>query len=137
MKTRINLTKSTCFFFILKGCLPTITYSVLQPHYMTEALLLLGKLHYCEGSYRDAVSMYAKSGFDHQSLDNEPLYKMRLFAEAFVIKGKTCETLYYMYSWHQNYLLLKFVADVRFIEQLHPHHVIHVAEVVLYLLYCK
>lgn len=63
----------------------------LPPHYMTEALLLLGKLHYCEGSYRDAVSMYAKSGFDHQSLDNEPLYKMRLFAEAFVIKGLSLE----------------------------------------------
>ncbi|XP_040286245.1 tetratricopeptide repeat protein 7A isoform X2 [Bufo bufo] len=63
----------------------------LPPHYMTEALLILGKLHYCEGSYRDAVSMYARSGFEHLSLDDEPLYKMRLFAEAFLIKGLSLE----------------------------------------------
>ncbi|XP_066451630.1 tetratricopeptide repeat protein 7A isoform X2 [Eleutherodactylus coqui] len=63
----------------------------LPPHYMTEALLILGKLHYCEGSYRDAVSMYAKSGFEHLSLDDQPLYKMRLFAESFVIKGLSLE----------------------------------------------
>ncbi|XP_056424060.1 tetratricopeptide repeat protein 7A isoform X2 [Hyla sarda] len=63
----------------------------LPPHFMTEALLILGKLEYCEGSYRDAISMYAKSGFEHQSLDDEPLYRMRLFAEAFVIKGLSLE----------------------------------------------
>ncbi|XP_069810713.1 tetratricopeptide repeat protein 7A isoform X2 [Dendropsophus ebraccatus] len=63
----------------------------LPPRWMTEALLILGKLQYCEGSYRDAVSMYARSGFEHQSLDDEPLYKMRLFAEAFVIKGLSLE----------------------------------------------
>ncbi|XP_071996405.1 tetratricopeptide repeat protein 7A isoform X2 [Engystomops pustulosus] len=63
----------------------------LPPHCMTEALLILGKLHYCEGSYRDAISMYARSGFEHLSLDDEPLYKMRLFAEAFVIKGLSLE----------------------------------------------
>ncbi|KAM4041363.1 tetratricopeptide repeat protein 7A [Anomaloglossus baeobatrachus] len=63
----------------------------LPPHYMTEALLILGKLHFCEGSYRDAVSMYARSGFEHLSLDDEPLYKMRLFAEAFAIKGLSLE----------------------------------------------
>ncbi|XP_077138541.1 tetratricopeptide repeat protein 7A isoform X1 [Ranitomeya variabilis] len=63
----------------------------LPPHNLTEALLILGKLHYCEGSYRDAISMYARSGFEHLSLDDEPLYKMRLFAEAFVIKGLSLE----------------------------------------------
>ncbi|XP_063774780.1 tetratricopeptide repeat protein 7A isoform X3 [Pseudophryne corroboree] len=59
--------------------------------YMTEALLILGKLHYVEGSYRDAISMYARSGFDKMSLEDEPLYKMRLFTEAFVIKGLSLE----------------------------------------------
>ncbi|XP_075060215.1 tetratricopeptide repeat protein 7A [Mixophyes fleayi] len=63
----------------------------LPHHYMTEALLILGKLHYVEGSYRDAVSMYARAGFDKMSLEDEPIYKMRLFAEAFVIKGLSLE----------------------------------------------
>ncbi|XP_068089143.1 tetratricopeptide repeat protein 7A isoform X2 [Hyperolius riggenbachi] len=62
------------------------------PHYhMTEALLILGKLHFAEGCYRDAVSMYARSGFENLSLEDEPLYKMRLFAEAFLIKGLSLE----------------------------------------------
>ncbi|XP_072265850.1 tetratricopeptide repeat protein 7A isoform X5 [Pyxicephalus adspersus] len=63
----------------------------LPPHYLTEALLILGKLHYVEGSYRDAVSMYARAGFENMSLDDEPLYKLRLFTEAFLIKGLSLE----------------------------------------------
>uniref|UniRef100_A0A8C9G7M4 Tetratricopeptide repeat domain 7A n=1 Tax=Pavo cristatus TaxID=9049 RepID=A0A8C9G7M4_PAVCR len=60
----------------------------LRPKYMTEAMLILGKLHYVEGSYRDAISMYAKAGIDDLSTKDEPLYMLRLVAEAFVIKGK-------------------------------------------------
>lgn len=55
---------------------------------MTETMLILGKLHYVEGSYRDAISMYAKAGIDDLSTKDEPLYMLRLVAEAFVIKGK-------------------------------------------------
>lgn len=55
---------------------------------MTEAMLILGKLHYVEGSYRDAISMYAKAGIDDLSTKGEPLYMLRMVAEAFVIKGK-------------------------------------------------
>lgn len=55
---------------------------------MTEALLILGKLHYVEGSYRDAISMYARAGIDDLSTKDEPLYVLRLVTEAFVIKGK-------------------------------------------------
>lgn len=58
-----------------------------QPQYMYEAMLILGKLHYVEGSYRDAISMYARAGIDDMSVGNKPLYRMRLLAEAFVIKG--------------------------------------------------
>lgn len=61
-----------------------------QPQYMCEAMLILGKLHYVEGSYRDAISMYARAGIDDMSVENKPLYQMRLLAEAFVIKG-SCE----------------------------------------------
>lgn len=60
----------------------------LQPQYLCEAMLIQGKLHYVEGSYRDAISMYARAGIDDMSMDNKPLYQMRLLAEAFVIKGR-------------------------------------------------
>ncbi|XP_067421200.1 tetratricopeptide repeat protein 7A isoform X1 [Emydura macquarii macquarii] len=63
----------------------------LLPKYMTEAVLILGKLHYVEGSYRDAVSMYARAGIDDVSIENEPLYLLRLVTEAFVIKGLSLE----------------------------------------------
>ena len=59
-----------------------------QPRYLCEAMLILGKLHYVEGSYRDAISMYARAGIDDMSMENKPLYQMRLLAEAFVIKGR-------------------------------------------------
>ncbi|KFO92172.1 Tetratricopeptide repeat protein 7A, partial [Buceros rhinoceros silvestris] len=63
----------------------------LRPKYMTEALLILGKLHYVEGSYRDAISMYARAGIDDLSTKDEPLYVLRLVTEAFVIKGLSLE----------------------------------------------
>ncbi|XP_073195239.1 tetratricopeptide repeat protein 7A isoform X2 [Lepidochelys kempii] len=63
----------------------------LLPKYMTEAVLILGKLHYVEGSYRDAVSMYARTRIDDISIENEPLYHLRLVTEAFVIKGLSLE----------------------------------------------
>ncbi|NXB53872.1 TTC7A protein, partial [Leucopsar rothschildi] len=63
----------------------------LRPKYMTEAMLILGKLHYAEGCYRDAISMYAKAGIDDLSTKDEPLYVLRLLTEAFVIKGLSLE----------------------------------------------
>ncbi|NXH49953.1 TTC7A protein, partial [Dicaeum eximium] len=63
----------------------------LRPKYMTEAMLILGKLHYVEGCYRDAISMYAKAGIDDLSTRDEPLYVLRLITEAFVIKGLSLE----------------------------------------------
>ncbi|NWV35909.1 TTC7A protein, partial [Grantiella picta] len=63
----------------------------LGPKYMTEAMLILGKLHYVEGCYRDAISMYAKAGIDDLSTRGEPLYVLRLITEALVIKGLSLE----------------------------------------------
>ncbi|NXT04699.1 TTC7A protein, partial [Prunella fulvescens] len=63
----------------------------LRPKYMTETMLILGKLHYVEGCYRDAISMYAKAGIDDLSTKDEPLYMLRLITEAFVIKGLSLE----------------------------------------------
>uniref|UniRef100_H3ANW1 Tetratricopeptide repeat domain 7A n=1 Tax=Latimeria chalumnae TaxID=7897 RepID=H3ANW1_LATCH len=63
----------------------------LHHKYMTEAMLLLAKLHFVEGSYRDALSMYVRAGVDDTSIEDEPLYQMRLVAEAYVIKGLSLE----------------------------------------------
>ncbi|XP_045684830.1 tetratricopeptide repeat protein 7A [Phyllostomus hastatus] len=65
----------------------------LSPRYLCEAMLILGKLHYVEGSYREAISMYARAGIDDMSVDTKPLYQMRLLAEAFVVKGLSLERL--------------------------------------------
>ncbi|KAF7252325.1 Tetratricopeptide repeat protein 7A [Varanus komodoensis] len=63
----------------------------LLPKDMTEAMLILAKLHYVEGSYRDAVSMYARAGLDDIVVEKKPLYMLRLLTEAFVIKGLALE----------------------------------------------
>ncbi|XP_037017075.2 tetratricopeptide repeat protein 7A isoform X1 [Artibeus jamaicensis] len=70
-----------------------LNHGRLSPRYMCEAMLILGKLHYVEGSYREAISMYARAGIDDLSVDTKPLYQMRLLAEAFVIKGLSLERL--------------------------------------------
>ncbi|XP_078205531.1 tetratricopeptide repeat protein 7A isoform X2 [Callithrix jacchus] len=70
-----------------------LNHGRLSPQYMCEAMLILGKLHYVEGSYRDAISMYARAGIDDMSMENKPLYQMRLLSEAFVIKGLSLERL--------------------------------------------
>ncbi|EHB18287.1 Tetratricopeptide repeat protein 7A [Heterocephalus glaber] len=70
-----------------------LNHGRLSPQYMCEAMLILGKLHYVEGSYRDAISMYARAGIDDLSVENKPLYQMRLLSEALVIKGLSLERL--------------------------------------------
>ncbi|XP_055972954.1 tetratricopeptide repeat protein 7A [Sorex fumeus] len=70
-----------------------LTQGRLSPQYMREAMLILGKMHFLEGAYRDAISMYARAGVDDMALENRPLYQMRLLAEAFVIKGLSLERL--------------------------------------------
>ncbi|XP_066552512.1 tetratricopeptide repeat protein 7A [Amia ocellicauda] len=63
----------------------------LQPRHMTEALVLLAKLHYVQGRYRDAQGMCARAGTEELASDGQPLYQVRLLAEAFVIKGLSLE----------------------------------------------
>ncbi|KPP79192.1 hypothetical protein Z043_101246, partial [Scleropages formosus] len=59
----------------------------LEPRYLNEALLLMAKLHYVQGCYRDAQGMCARAAIDDLTRDEQPLYHLRLLAEAFVIKG--------------------------------------------------
>lgn len=62
--------------------------AVLQPRYLNEALLLMAKVHYVQGRYRDAQGMCARVGLEELTQDDQPTYHLRLLAEAFVIKGK-------------------------------------------------
>ncbi|XP_052428396.1 tetratricopeptide repeat protein 7A [Carassius gibelio] len=59
----------------------------LEPHYLNEALLLLAKVHYVQGHYRDAQGMCARAGVDDFTRNEKPVYQLRMLAEAFVIKG--------------------------------------------------
>lgn len=59
----------------------------LEPHYLNEALLLLAKVHYVQGRYRDAQGMCARAGVDDFTHQDQPVYQLRMLAEAFVIKG--------------------------------------------------
>ncbi|XP_041107326.1 tetratricopeptide repeat protein 7A isoform X2 [Polyodon spathula] len=63
----------------------------LQPKYLNEAMLVLAKLHYVEGSPRDALSMYARVGLESFAMENQQLYQSRLLAEALLIKGLSME----------------------------------------------
>uniref|UniRef100_A0A8B9LQF0 Tetratricopeptide repeat domain 7A n=1 Tax=Astyanax mexicanus TaxID=7994 RepID=A0A8B9LQF0_ASTMX len=44
-------------------------------------------LHYVQGRYRDAQGMCARAGIEDFTRDEQPIYHLRLLAEAFVIKG--------------------------------------------------
>ncbi|XP_059215234.1 tetratricopeptide repeat protein 7A [Centropristis striata] len=71
-----------------KGHLNTIlSRGRLTPRYLNEALLLMAKVHYVQGRYRDAQGMCARVGLDELTRDEQPTYHLRLLAEAFVIKG--------------------------------------------------
>ncbi|XP_073338759.1 tetratricopeptide repeat protein 7A [Pagrus major] len=59
----------------------------LTPRYLNEALLMMGKVHYVQGRYRDAQGMCARVGLEELTRDDQPTYHLRLLAEAFVIKG--------------------------------------------------
>ncbi|XP_020337144.1 tetratricopeptide repeat protein 7A isoform X1 [Oncorhynchus kisutch] len=71
-----------------KGYLNSIlSRGLLGPRHLNEALLLMAKIHYVQGHYRDAQGMCARVGIDELTGDEQPVYHLRLLAEAFVIKG--------------------------------------------------
>uniref|UniRef100_A0A3Q4AZV9 Tetratricopeptide repeat protein 7 N-terminal domain-containing protein n=1 Tax=Mola mola TaxID=94237 RepID=A0A3Q4AZV9_MOLML len=59
----------------------------LTPRYLNEALLLMAKVYYVQGRYRDAQGMCARVGLEELTKDDQPIYHLRLLAEAFVMKG--------------------------------------------------
>ncbi|KAM7385107.1 hypothetical protein PAMP_001204 [Pampus punctatissimus] len=59
----------------------------LTPRYLNEALLLMAKVHFVQGRYRDAQGMCARVGLEELTREDQPIYHLRLLAEAFIIKG--------------------------------------------------
>ncbi|XP_026211503.1 tetratricopeptide repeat protein 7A [Anabas testudineus] len=75
-----------------KGHLNTIlSRGRLTPRYLNEALLLMAKVHYVQGRYRDAQGMCARVGLDELTQEDQPTYHLRLLAEAFVMKGQSLD----------------------------------------------
>uniref|UniRef100_A0A8C4SNB0 Tetratricopeptide repeat domain 7B n=1 Tax=Erpetoichthys calabaricus TaxID=27687 RepID=A0A8C4SNB0_ERPCA len=63
----------------------------LKPEYMQEANLLLAKLNYIEGEYRDALSIYSRVALDDLQLVGIPVYRLSMIAEAYATKGLCLE----------------------------------------------
>ncbi|NP_001090571.1 tetratricopeptide repeat domain 7B L homeolog [Xenopus laevis] len=65
----------------------------LKQDLMQEANLLMAKLNYVEGDYREALDIYARVGLNDLQLVASPAYKLRMIAEAFSTKGLCLEKL--------------------------------------------
>ncbi|KAG8449055.1 hypothetical protein GDO86_015926 [Hymenochirus boettgeri] len=65
----------------------------LKPDFMQETYMLMAKLNYVEGDYKEAISVYGRVGLDELQLVALPPYKLRMIAEAFSTKGLCLEKL--------------------------------------------
>ncbi|XP_077322893.1 tetratricopeptide repeat protein 7B isoform X4 [Lithobates pipiens] len=65
----------------------------LKSDFMQEANLIMAKLNYVEGDYKEALRLYAWLGLEDVELVAAPPYKLRMIAEAFSTKGLCLEKL--------------------------------------------
>ncbi|KAK7905261.1 hypothetical protein WMY93_017868 [Mugilogobius chulae] len=63
----------------------------LKPDYLQEASLLMAKLCYAEGDYKDALGHYNKVNLDELQLGGAPVYRLSMIAEAYATKGLCLE----------------------------------------------
>uniref|UniRef100_A0A3B4BN75 Tetratricopeptide repeat protein 7B n=1 Tax=Periophthalmus magnuspinnatus TaxID=409849 RepID=A0A3B4BN75_9GOBI len=63
----------------------------LKPDYLQEASLLMAKLCYVEGDYKDALGHYNKVNLDELQLGGAPVYRLSMIAEAYATKGLCLE----------------------------------------------
>ncbi|ETE65437.1 Tetratricopeptide repeat protein 7B, partial [Ophiophagus hannah] len=64
-----------------------------RPEFLQEAHLVMAKLNYIEGDYKEALNTYAKVGIDDLQLAAVPPYRLRMIAEAYSTKGLCLEKL--------------------------------------------
>uniref|UniRef100_A0A671LUL9 Tetratricopeptide repeat protein 7B-like n=1 Tax=Sinocyclocheilus anshuiensis TaxID=1608454 RepID=A0A671LUL9_9TELE len=63
----------------------------LKPEYMQEASLIMAKLCYVEGDYREALNQYSRVNLDEMQLVGAPVYRLSTIAEAYATKGLCLE----------------------------------------------
>ncbi|XP_044023549.1 tetratricopeptide repeat protein 7B isoform X1 [Siniperca chuatsi] len=63
----------------------------LKADYLQEASVLMAKVCYVEGEYRDALGHYSKVNLDDMQLVGAPVYRLSMIAEAYATKGLCLE----------------------------------------------
>ncbi|XP_053289958.1 tetratricopeptide repeat protein 7B isoform X1 [Pleuronectes platessa] len=63
----------------------------LKADYLLEASVLMAKLCYVEGEYRDALGHYTRVNMDDMQLAGAPVYRLSMIAEAYATKGLCLE----------------------------------------------
>ncbi|XP_051503184.1 tetratricopeptide repeat protein 7B-like isoform X4 [Myxocyprinus asiaticus] len=63
----------------------------MTPEYMQEASLIMAKLCYVEGDYREALNQYGRVNLDELQLVGAPVYRLSMIAEAYATKGLCLE----------------------------------------------
>ncbi|KAM3871513.1 tetratricopeptide repeat protein 7B isoform 2-T2 [Diretmus argenteus] len=63
----------------------------LKADYLQEASLLMAKLCYVEGDYREALGHYSRVNMDDLPLVGAPVYRLSMIAEAYATKGLCLE----------------------------------------------
>ncbi|KAG8013524.1 Tetratricopeptide repeat protein 7B [Nibea albiflora] len=63
----------------------------LKADYIQEASLLMAKLCYVEGDYREALGHYSRVNMDDMQLVGAPVYRLSMIAEAYATKGLCLE----------------------------------------------
>lgn len=61
-----------------------------QSELLQESNLIMAKLNYVEGDYKEALNIYARVGLDDLPLTAVPPYRLRVLAEAYATKGEGC-----------------------------------------------
>ncbi|XP_013372692.1 PREDICTED: tetratricopeptide repeat protein 7B isoform X1 [Chinchilla lanigera] len=65
----------------------------LKSEFLQESNLIMAKLNYVEGDYKEALNIYARVGLDDLPLTAISPYRLRMIAEAYATKGLCLEKL--------------------------------------------
>ncbi|XP_023575422.1 tetratricopeptide repeat protein 7B isoform X1 [Octodon degus] len=65
----------------------------LKSEFLQESNLIMAKLNYVEGDYKEALNIYARVGLDDLPLAAVSPYRLRMIAEAYATKGLCLEKL--------------------------------------------
>ncbi|XP_032964082.1 tetratricopeptide repeat protein 7B isoform X2 [Rhinolophus ferrumequinum] len=78
---------------VRKHLTATLDRGNLKSEFLQESNLIMAKLNYVEGDYKEALNIYARVGLDDLPLTTVPPYRLRMTAEAYATKGLCLEKL--------------------------------------------